>query len=298
MNIEKYYIYFHNWWGGFFDGKDAINITFFKMLLQYTNMKNYEITSDIKKANVLIEAGHPNEIIYNKKKWRFRINFIGEPVYPFHKKYDMVLTGINRIDNIVDLPISVMYIHGNNFMNRLKSRKIVNVPNEFCCFVISNPKTQERIKMFHILSKYKKVSSGGRHLNNIGNEINGCSWSSPKYLGFISRHKFMICFENTKMETYSTEKIVNAYLAGVIPIYWATDNVKKIFNEKSMIFLEDETEESYQKVIDKIIELDNNDAKYLKFVNEPIFTDDNLKYWDENYSLQSLGIKINNILHI
>jgi len=106
----------------------------------------------------------------------------------------------------------------------------------------------------------------------------------------------MICFENTKMETYSTEKKVNPYIARTIPIYWGSHNIKNIFNQDSMLFLEDETEESFNKLIQKIIELDNDDQKYLDFVNRPIFTEDNIKFWNENYILDSLGNKINSIL--
>jgi len=63
-----------------------------------------------------------------------------------------------------------------------------------------------------------------------------------------------------------------------------------------MLFLEDETEESFIKLINKIIELDNDDQKYLEFINRPIFTEDNIKFWNENYILDSLAKKIDNIL--
>ena len=106
----------------------------------------------------------------------------------------------------------------------------------------------------------------------------------------------MICFENTKMETYSTEKIVNPYLAPTIPIYWGSHNIKNIFNIESMLFLEDESDESFEKLINKIIELDSDDEKYLEFINRPIFTEETKKFWDENYSLESLRLKIDKII--
>jgi hypothetical protein len=63
-----------------------------------------------------------------------------------------------------------------------------------------------------------------------------------------------------------------------------------------MLFLEDETDESFTKLINKVMELDNDDQKYLEFINRPIFSKDNIKFWNENYTLDSLGNKINNIL--
>lgn len=292
---DKYYIYFNNWWPGFFNGQDANNIGFFQKLFLHTKFKDSQITNDLNIANVIIEAGKPTDGLIDKN-WKIKINFIGEPVFPDYNKYHIVLTGVNKINNIVDLPLSVMYIHGNNFLNKLENKKIQVIPPNFCSFIVSNPKCETRNKMFHMLNRYKKVNSAGRHLNNMGTNLPG-TWSSSNHFKFISQHKFMICFENTKMETYSTEKIVNAYLGNTIPIYWASEHIKNIFNEESMLFLEDETEESFNKLIEKIIELDTNDEKYMEFINRPVFNEKNKEYWKEHYMLEKLGEKIDNLLN-
>lgn len=300
MSGPKYFIYFHNWWGGFFERIDANNIGFFEKLLPYTKLSNFEITRDINKANVLIDAGKPTDNTITAKDWKYRINFIGEPVLPDHEKYDIVLTGINRLANIVDVPVSVMYMLGNNYLHLFRTRETIHiktvVATNFCCFIVSNNNCPTRNKMFQMLNKYKKVNSGGRHLNNIGGIVGG-NWWSKEYIGYISRHKFMICFENTKMETYSTEKIVNAYLAGVIPIYWSSHHIKNLFNHESMLFLEDETEESFQKLIEQVIILDNDDAKYLEFINRPIFNEHNKIYWLNNYTFDGIGKKMDKLLN-
>lgn len=289
---NKYYIYFNNWWDGFFTKRDGNHIGFFEKLLSFTSLKNFEITTDINKASVLIEAGKPDPI---NKTWKYKMNFIGEPVFPDHDKYDIVLSGVNRIPNIVDLPVSVMYMLGNNSIPKLLNRPKRSIPPFFCCFIVSNPKCKERNKMFEMLNTYKKVNSGGRYANNIGHIINP-SWWSQEFLDYISKHKFMICFENTKMETYSTEKIVNAYLGHTIPIYWSTDNIHNIFNPESMLFLNNETDEEFKRIVESVIELDNNDEKYLEFVNRPVFNEHNIKFWEKNYSFEGLGKKIDNLL--
>jgi hypothetical protein len=63
-----------------------------------------------------------------------------------------------------------------------------------------------------------------------------------------------------------------------------------------MLFLEDETDEAFEKLINRIIELDNNNEKYLEFINRPIFTEHNIAFWNENYTLQSIGGKIDKII--
>jgi len=296
MATEKYFILPYNWWPGFNEKTDANHIGFFEELLSRTKLKNFEITNDINKANVLLEAGNPNEFIHNYKKWNYKINFIGEPALPQSDKYDLVLTSINNVKNIVDLPLSIAYIHCNNFLPLLLNRpKIKNVPQKFCTFIVSNPKCQMRNKLFALINSYKKVDSMGGFANNVGYQVREPYWS-PQYFNMLSNYKFMICCENTKMETYTTEKIVNPYLGRTIPIYWGSHNIKNIFNPDSILFLEDETEETINKLIQKVIELDNDDEKYLEFINRPIFTEETKKFWDENYSLESLGLKIDKII--
>ena len=331
---ERYYIYPSSWWPGFFEKSDANHIGFFETLFSYTKLRNFEITMDIHKANVLLEGGLPNKELHQfiplknsnrmavesltklpvtdlniapqrdadsninlYKKWKYKFNFIGEPILPDHESYDVCLTSVNRIKNIVDLPLAVMYIHCNDFLPRLlHPPRVTYIPQHFCSFIVSNPKCLIRNEIFYRLNDYKRVNSMGTFKNNTNGNIVYPYWSK-EYLHIIGSHKFMICSENTKMETYSTEKIVNPYLARTIPIYWGTHNIKNIFNPDSMLFLEDETESAMQKLIHKIIELDTDDAKYLEFINRPTFTEDNIKFWQENYSFESLGKKINRIIN-
>ena len=296
MLDNKYYILPYNWWPGFNEKTDANHIGFFENILSRTKLRNFEITYDINKANVLLEAGNPNEAIHNYKQWTYKINFIGEPALPHSDKYDIVLTSINNVKNIVDLPLSIAYIHCNNFLPLLLNRpKISNVHQKFCSFIVSNPKCQMRNMLFNLINNYKKVDSMGGFANNVGYQARQPYWS-PQYFNMLSNYKFMICCENTKMETYTTEKIVNPYLGRTIPIYWGSHNIKNIFNPDSILFLEDETEESINKLIQKVIELDNDDEKYLEFINRPIFIEDNIKFWNENYMINSLVEKIDKLL--
>lgn len=293
---KKYYIYCHNWWPGFCNKTDANHVGFFEELFKHTNLNNFEITDNLNIANVLLEAGKPDDSLRKLKNWKYKINFIGEPDLPAHENYDLVLTSVNNIKNIVDLPLCIAYTHCNNFLPYLIDRPIINsVPQKLCSFIVSNPKCKIRNKIFQLLNNYKKVDSMGGYSNNVGFKLHYPYWSK-EYFNVIGTYKFMICCENTKMETYSTEKIINPYLARTIPIYWGSHNIKNIFNPDSMLFLEDESDESFKNLIDKIIELDNDDQKYLEFINRPIFTDHNIKFWNENYTINSIAKKINNIL--
>ena len=51
----------------------------------------------------------------------------------------------------------------------------------------------------------------------------------------ISNYKFAICFENTALKGYLTEKIIDCFFSGVIPIYLGATNVDDIIPRDSFI---------------------------------------------------------------
>ncbi len=137
---------------------------------------------------------------------------------------------------------------------------------DFCSFVYSNYRADNNRKnFFDKLNSYKKVNSGGGYLNNIG-------YKTENKLGFESKHKFSIAFENSSRAGYTTEKIVCSLMAKTIPIYWGNPEIDKEFNNKRFINCHDY--DSFDKVIERIKEIDNNDELYLRIINEPVFAKD------------------------
>lgn len=133
----------------------------------------------------------------------------------------------------------------------------------FCAFVTSNAfvAAPEREQFFRLLSdKYKKVDSGGRDFNNIGYRVKDKQ-------EFLSKYKFSLAFENAKY--YVTEKIVDAFGAGTIPIYWGDPNIGRDFNTKA--FINCHEYDNFEAVIEKIKEIDNDDELYLKMMQEKAF---------------------------
>ena len=76
MENEIYYVYPNNWWNGFNEKTDANHIGFFELLLSKTKIKNFNITYDLNKANVLLEANYPNEDIHNYKNVVYSYSYI------------------------------------------------------------------------------------------------------------------------------------------------------------------------------------------------------------------------------
>jgi hypothetical protein len=53
----------------------------------------------------------------------------------------------------------------------------------------------------------------------------------------ISRYKFSICFENMALAGYVTEKIVDCFVAGTIPLYWGAPDISSIVPEQAFVDL-------------------------------------------------------------
>jgi hypothetical protein len=116
---------------------------------------------------------------------------------------------------------------------------------------------------FKELSKYKIIDSGGKHLNNIGYKVND-------KVEFIRDYKFTIAFESSVLSGYTTEKIYEPMLVNSIPIYYGNPLVDKDFNKDSFLWLKSESD--IDKVIERVIELDKDDNKYLEMVTCPCLT--------------------------
>ena len=116
----------------------------------------------------------------------------------------------------------------NNIRNKiLKSSK----RKKFCAAVISNFHYTDKFRLNFIkkLNKYKKVDMGGRYRNNVGKIINK--------IKFLSSYKFSIAMENTEGDGYVSEKIIDSFLSGSIPIYYGSYMIDEYINPKSIILI-------------------------------------------------------------
>ena len=148
-------------------------------------------------------------------------------------------------------------------IERMADRK-----SKFCSFVVSSRRGPERFELFNRLSKYKRVDSGGRYMNNIGGPIP--PWYLEKY-AFIKDYKFVIAYENTLWPGYTTEKLIDAMRVGSVGLYWGNPLVHRDFNTRSFLNRHEYTSE--EEFIARIVELDNDRNKYIEYLGQPYYND-------------------------
>lgn len=145
---------------------------------------------------------------------------------------------------------------------------------KFCNFVYYNSNIGDnalrRVEFCKELSRYKPIDCPGRVLNNMQNAIEPRTgnWTAGK-LEFIRNYKFTIAFENCFLKGYSTEKIYHPLLVKSVPIYSGDPIIKEYYNSKAFINVDDY--HSWDKAIEEIIKLDNDDELYLQMVKESDF---------------------------
>jgi alpha(1,3/1,4) fucosyltransferase len=171
---------------------------------------------------------------------------------------------------------------------------IVKSRTGFCSFTVSNPISQPRIRFFRLLSRYKRVDSFGRVLNNMpattptGTSDGG--WQDTK-LGLTESYKFAIAFENASRPGYVTEKIMHAMLCNSIPIYWGSPQIGEDFNTKAFVSCHDYR--SFQEVAQRVIEIDNDERLYRQMLAEPWYVDNRVP---ENVTEESVMRRLKTIV--
>jgi hypothetical protein len=159
------------------------------------------------------------------------------------------------------IPHYLLYPGYYELVNKKVDEKLLN--RKFCSFIVSNGGCDVRNNFFQKLSKYKKVDSGGRFMNNIGKSVdNKVQW--------IKDYKFNIAFENNAYRPqhigYTTEKIMEPMTVNTLPIYWGNPKIDLEFNTKSFINYSDFKSE--EDMIEYIVELDKNDDKYMEVLKQ------------------------------
>lgn len=197
-----------------------------------------------------------------------RIYFTGEAVCPDFNVYDYAI-GFDRIafgDRYLYYPLCLL---DRTMMERALRKhewedSFFKNKSGFCSYVASadGGVGNRRDDYFDAICKYCKVDSGGRHRNNLpdGKPV-------PDKLAFQKQYRFSLTCENSAFKGYVTEKLVDAFAAGTIPIYWGDPDIKELFNEKAFLNCADYATE--EELVRAIREIDEDEARYLAMVHEP-----------------------------
>jgi hypothetical protein len=172
--------------------------------------------------------------------------------------------------------------------------------DRFLIYAVSNC-VGFREQAFSALSHLGKVEYGGRCMarsqpgRNVSNIVRApdavikSGWGENHII--FQPYRFALVMENKQFDRYITEKILNAFLAGCIPIYYGTPGVFDIFNKKAFIWYDINDP---KQALDRIAYLEKNRTAYNEVVKEPVLANGEetiRKYFSWNDELGNGDIK-------
>jgi hypothetical protein len=129
---------------------------------------------------------------------------------------------------------------------------------KFCCFV-SRYREPHRALAVEALSRIAPIDLFG--------EVSGKRLLRSKY-EILPDYRFNLCFENSIFPGYYTEKIIHAWAAGCIPLYWSDPWFIADFNPRAMINRIDFP--SLEDFVDYVAEVDKSPERRAAFLREPL----------------------------
>lgn len=147
-------------------------------------------------------------------------------------------------------------------------------------FWIKEPKIYEKSKMISMIASNKQMCEGhrlrlewierlwgqvdlyGRGFNEIANKEEG-----------LCDYMFSVAIENGQYETYFTEKLLDCFATGTIPVYLGAPDIGKYFNKDGIIDLSEEFDVSDEIYYNKMNAIKENleKAKEMEVLEDFIF---------------------------
>jgi alpha(1,3/1,4) fucosyltransferase len=259
-----------NFWDGAFDGD------FFEFFFNVA-LGGIEYTNNPHEADVIISSVFGNARFDSRKT----IMYIGENMRPSYAGYDYSLSFDYDTYGGRNFRLPLWYarlawpgfeqkqrqVGGNNhgyeplidIKSLLYPRKLdMSIKTKFCAMIAGNPEAL-RINMFNSISQYKAVEGYG---NMFGNSLRKSKFT------VLPEYKFCLCPENSVYDGYVTEKLVDAYAGGTVPIYSGEMQLDMDFNELAFFNYYDIC--NMDELVDTIKAWDTDDVLYRGMYEEAL----------------------------
>lgn len=253
----------HNFWDGLNDNQ----INFFGRIFDGLSPEPVRIVGTFPMSPPVVSG-------FDRERFHW-VAYSGE-AYSYPKgmwDLNLIMEQTDHSSQTVCLPLFSVYSYLGNHWEKLSRRRAPLAKDKFCAMVVSNPVGKERNKWFKMLSRYDRVDSWGKWMNNMNKPLPQVAWD-----GLFSQYKFSLCFENTIKPFYLTEKLLHSYLSGVIPIYAGAAAAQEWLNPKAFIHIQDFSFLGQRQALSTIKKLAENEDAYMEMFCEPLLKHDFIPY--------------------
>jgi hypothetical protein len=262
-------LYVNAFWDGFLDQMNPVHIGFFLDLFKGVFGSDIQLCSQIMESDILLESIFGSSVL-GHKGWKYSFLFSGESrLVPWYKQYTCVLWGERNHDNVVNVPLFIPFLHCNGLDVSVGSSV---VPPKNVCAVLSNGGGRERNLFMERLERLIQIDYAGSYRTNV--PIIEEPYHTEGFRRAISQYKFIITMENSREDTYITEKITHGFVCGTIPIYWGSQRIGDYFNSERFINVDSVDDETVSNVAERIQYLCSHPEEYVKMVNGPVYSNE------------------------
>ena len=162
--------------------------------------------------------------------------------------YQFMLKNYNLFDKIFTFDKDLLDINDNFILTPIggcwieEKDRIIHEKNKNISMILSSKISTSGHKLRHkIYESIKNIDYYG-YMNPIEKKIES-----------LKNYMFSVVVENTKKDYYFTEKLIDCFITGTIPIYWGCPSIKDFFDDNGIINFNSVDE------LEKIIKnIDNN----------------------------------------
>lgn len=248
---------------------------FAKMLfpeLEQREYKNVKSSRTTKKDILFIGIGQTKGDVQNFKGIKLLLE--GEPSYQGDTENDCYYLGPTRSKN----PRHLQFFYAQFAstvagLHRLIEPRTAGHGKNFLLYRSKNCIAHREQAFYNVCENMKGIRGatchatkcfGGYKMAHVHTETGYWVDNSKK-----GKYRFELAMDKTNMRGYVSEKILNAFMAGSVPIYYGTTDVFKLFNRNAFIFYDIENPSA---AIEKIQYLENNHSAYSEILSQPILS--------------------------
>jgi hypothetical protein len=163
------------------------------------------------------------------------------------QSYDWIESNNYRFKNVLT--------HSRKLLE--KGENYIFCPTGGCWIKPEDQKIYDKSKLVSIIASSKRITNGHmlRH-NSIQifrnkMDVYGRGYNPVDYkLDALKDYAFSLTIENTNKDFYFTEKLIDCFMTGTVPIYWGCSSICKFFNPDGMIIFDNIRE--LKKILDGI----------------------------------------------
>ena len=263
---------------------DILRVGFVDFWPEWNN-ENFILPILSKHYNVLLNQSNPDVLFHSifngmretPKYQCKKILYLGENYRPSQFTDQYSISFDPQTDMNFRLPLWQVYILLHpEIKERLFNRVNHESFDRFCSFTVSNPANFVRNSFFNLMKEtFGQIHSYGKYMPNdfsLQQAPQGKYWRDSKDEFFQkNKHKYSIAFENNSYPGYTTEKLMDAFLEGSLPIYWGDPKIRLDWNQEAFI----NAGKLGNDVAIELIKVMQRDEKFFRdMYAQPVFTDE------------------------